>query len=151
MISISFFTLCLQAWAADADSAANSNSSAISKELNEVVVQASTGLRAQSAISNTEIIGQTQLVRAACCNLGESFSTNPSVDVSYKALLTLSYATPMKIWQFDLTGQLNGHGTLYDNSSYPTYFQLQAQIKSTFADFAEAFKKIGYSITAIKE
>ena len=22
----------------------------------------------------------------------------------YKALLTLSYATPMKIWQFDLTG-----------------------------------------------
>ncbi|MDD6833099.1 MAG: TonB-dependent receptor [bacterium] len=88
MISISFFTLCLQAWAADADSAANSDSSAISKELNEVVVQAGIGLRAQSAISNTEIIGQTQLVRAACCNLGESFSTNPSVDVSYSDAAT---------------------------------------------------------------
>lgn len=88
MISIFFFTLCLQTWAADDDSAANSDSSAISKELNEVVVQASTGLRAQSAISNTEIIGQTQLVRAACCNLGESFSTNPSVDVSYSDAAT---------------------------------------------------------------
>ena len=138
MISSFFFTLCLQAWAADADSAANSDSSAISKELNEVVVQASTGLRAQSAISNTEIIGQTQLVRAACCNLGESFSTNPSVDVSYSDAATGAF-------------RYTDASTLYDNSSYPTYFQLQAQIKSTFADFAEAFKKIGYSITAIKE
>ena len=28
-------------------------------------------------------INQTELMRAACCNLGESFTTNPSVDVSY--------------------------------------------------------------------
>ncbi|MCH5228753.1 MAG: TonB-dependent receptor [Muribaculaceae bacterium] len=28
-------------------------------------------------------INQTELFRAACCNLGESFTTNPSVDVSY--------------------------------------------------------------------
>lgn len=28
-------------------------------------------------------IGQKELFRAACCNLGESFVTNPSVDVSY--------------------------------------------------------------------
>lgn len=28
-------------------------------------------------------IGREELFRAACCNLGESFSTNPSVDVSY--------------------------------------------------------------------
>ncbi|MGM9868703.1 MAG: TonB-dependent receptor plug domain-containing protein, partial [Sodaliphilus sp.] len=50
----------------------------------------------------------------------------------YKALLTLSYATPMKIWQFDLTGQLNGHGILYNGSPYPSYFQLQAQITREF-------------------
>ena len=28
-------------------------------------------------------VNQTELFRAACCNLGESFTTNPSVDVSY--------------------------------------------------------------------
>ena len=28
-------------------------------------------------------ISQTEIFRAACCNLGESFTTNPSVDVSY--------------------------------------------------------------------
>ncbi len=28
-------------------------------------------------------INQTELFRAACCNLGESFTTNPSVDVNY--------------------------------------------------------------------
>ncbi|MDE6423839.1 MAG: TonB-dependent receptor, partial [Muribaculaceae bacterium] len=28
-------------------------------------------------------INQTELYRAACCNLGESFTTNPSVDVNY--------------------------------------------------------------------
>ena len=33
-------------------------------------------------------IDQTELFRAACCNLGESFSTNPSVDVSYNDAAT---------------------------------------------------------------
>lgn len=39
-----------------------------------------------SKLSGPEIgfkIDQTELFRAACCNLGESFTTNPSVDVSY--------------------------------------------------------------------
>ena len=33
-------------------------------------------------------VDQTELFRAACCNLGESFSTNPSVDVSYNDAAT---------------------------------------------------------------
>lgn len=54
----------------------------------------------------------------------------------YKGLLTLSYSTPMKIWQFDITGQLNGTGELYDHTSYPTYFQLQAQVTREFRLFS---------------
>ena len=34
------------------------------------------------SVENTEVISANELIRAACCNLGESFSTNPSVDVS---------------------------------------------------------------------
>ncbi len=32
---------------------------------------------------NQDMISSAELARAACCNLGESFTTNPSVDVSY--------------------------------------------------------------------
>ena len=54
----------------------------------------------------------------------------------YKGLLTLSYKTPMELWQFDVTGQLNGGGVLYDRSKYPAYFQLQAQITREFRHFS---------------
>lgn len=50
----------------------------------------------------------------------------------YKALLTLSYKTPMELWHFDVTGHLNGKGELYDHSEYPAYFQLQAQVTREF-------------------
>ena len=36
----------------------------------------------------TERIGRAELSRAACCNLAESFETNPSVDVSYSDAVT---------------------------------------------------------------
>ena len=38
--------------------------------------------RMGGAVNGTEM-GQGELFRAACCNLGESFITNPSVDVNY--------------------------------------------------------------------
>ena len=37
---------------------------------------------------NTEVISAGELARAACCNLGESFTTNPSVDVNYNDAAT---------------------------------------------------------------
>ena len=32
---------------------------------------------------NTQVMGQKELLKAACCNLSESFSTNPSIDVNF--------------------------------------------------------------------
>lgn len=37
---------------------------------------------------NTVEIGQKELLKAACCNLSESFETNPSVNVSYTDAIT---------------------------------------------------------------
>lgn len=34
-------------------------------------------------VTNSDMINAQELLRAACCNLGESFTTNPSVDVNY--------------------------------------------------------------------
>ena len=60
------------------------------KQLNEVKVTSS---RASTYISSTDpfrtqTIGQKELFKAACCNLSESFETNPSVDVSYNDAVT---------------------------------------------------------------
>lgn len=37
---------------------------------------------------NVEQVGQKELLKAACCNLSESFETNPSVNVSYTDAIT---------------------------------------------------------------
>lgn len=54
------------------------------KRLSEVTVSAHQSGRVKTnGIGNTEFISSKELLRAACCNLGESFTTNPSVDVNY--------------------------------------------------------------------
>lgn len=54
-------------------------------QMSEVqVVGKSYGLRKDRvSVTNREVISEGELLRAACCNLGASFTTNPSVDVSY--------------------------------------------------------------------
>lgn len=59
-------------------------------ELNEATVTAvrSGTYKSFTSIENVDMITSTELCRAACCNLGESFVTNPSVDVSYSDAAT---------------------------------------------------------------
>ena len=52
-------------------------------ELHEVHVTSKSNNRRMAGAVNGTRIGQGELVRAACCNLGESFTTNPTVDVAY--------------------------------------------------------------------
>ena len=40
-------------------------------QLKDVEVKSTRGIKSLSRVSNTDIIGQGQLQRAACCNLGE--------------------------------------------------------------------------------
>lgn len=57
--------------------------------LDDVVVKSQRPGRMKArGAENIEITTSTELCRAACCNLGESFSTNPSVDVSYSDAAT---------------------------------------------------------------
>lgn len=60
-----------------------------STELDDfVIVSDAASRRRMGGVMNGEKIGQVELCRAACCNLGESFSTSPSVDVSYSDAAT---------------------------------------------------------------
>lgn len=60
------------------------------KQLKEVTVfsrQRSTYVSAATPI-RTQLMTGNELLKAACCNLSESFETNPSVDVSYNDAVT---------------------------------------------------------------
>ena len=58
--------------------------------LQEVKVNSYTkGLRKSYTITtNTTLLSSKELLKAACCNLAESFETNPSIDVNFSDALT---------------------------------------------------------------
>ncbi|MDX5321795.1 MAG: carboxypeptidase-like regulatory domain-containing protein, partial [Bacteroidota bacterium] len=59
-------------------------------ELAEAVVKEEKKATSISSISSmkTEVLGKAELKKAACCNLSESFETNPTVEVSFSDALT---------------------------------------------------------------
>ncbi len=63
---------------------------ATDKKLTEVIVSSHQRSRYLLTLNpiRTEIITEKELFKAACCNLSESFETNPSVDVSYNDAVT---------------------------------------------------------------
>ena len=58
--------------------------------LNEVTVSKTVKSTRNSYTTsiNLQTMGQKELLKAACCNLSESFSTNPSIDVSFSDAVT---------------------------------------------------------------
>ena len=59
------------------------------EELNEVkVVARKAGTSRLAGAVNGIAVNKDELFKAACCNLGESFTTNPSVDVAYSDATT---------------------------------------------------------------
>lgn len=59
-------------------------------KLEEVKVQSKRkGLqKSYSVTANTTLVTSKELLKAACCNLAESFETNPSIDVNFSDALT---------------------------------------------------------------
>jgi len=59
-------------------------------ELNEVVVDKARKSLERSKIkaANVTTMGSKELLKAACCNIAESFETNPSIDVNFSDALT---------------------------------------------------------------
>jgi len=53
------------------------------------VVSNNTGTRVSAVnVLRTQVMNEQELAKAACCNLSESFETNPSVDVAYSDAVT---------------------------------------------------------------
>ena len=58
------------------------------KELQGVTIRSGATTRRVAGAVNGTLISKDELFKAACCNLGESFTTNPSVDVNYSDAAT---------------------------------------------------------------
>jgi outer membrane receptor for ferrienterochelin and colicins len=58
--------------------------------LNEITIRSKRDAiqRSLFATANTFTVNNDELLKAACCNLAESFETNPSIDVSFSDALT---------------------------------------------------------------
>ena len=54
----------------------------------KIVKQRKAILKSYTVTGNTTIVTSKELLKAACCNLAESFETNPSIDVNYTDALT---------------------------------------------------------------
>ena len=68
--------------------AAQNDSIAREASVQEVTVTSANSMRRMGGAVNGVSIGRQELFKAACCNLGESFTTNPSVDVTYSDAAT---------------------------------------------------------------
>lgn len=53
-----------------------------------VVTRRRKGITRMAGAVNGQLVNKEELFKAACCNLGESFVTNPSVDVNYSDAAT---------------------------------------------------------------
>ena len=60
------------------------------EKLDEVVVEKKKkGIqKSLNKVTNTSVVTSHELLKAACCNLAESFETNPSIDVNFSDALT---------------------------------------------------------------
>ena len=79
------------------------------------------------------------------CTYGNAGLLSKPLTSKYKGLVSASYKTPLGLWQFDATLQLNGGGRIpahYDSgnlvkeSRFRPYEQLQAQITREFRHFS---------------
>jgi outer membrane receptor for ferrienterochelin and colicins len=57
-------------------------------KLDEVVIRSDKSFVDPGVVRVNEVMLETELLKAACCNLSESFETNASVDVSYADAVT---------------------------------------------------------------
>ena len=55
---------------------------------NVTITSRRAGTRRLAGAMNGVVVNREELFKAACCNLGESFITNPSVDVNYSDAAT---------------------------------------------------------------
>ncbi len=126
-------------------------------EIEEVTVVKKNRGTYLSAINpiQTESIGGAELHKAACCNLAESFETNPSVDVSYSDAVTgakqiklLGLDGTYSILQVENMPNLRGLATTFGLTYIPGPWLESIQVSKGAASVLNGYESIAGQINA---
>lgn len=103
----------------------------------------------------TESIGGAELHKAACCNLAESFETNPSVDVSYSDAITgakqiklLGLDGTYSLLQVENMPNLRGLATTFGLTYIPGPWLESIQVSKGAASVLNGYESIAGQINA---
>ena len=128
-----------------------------SDDLGEVTVSARKKSSATSYLSSQNIstISSKELLKAACCNLSESFETNPSIDVNFtdaisgtKQIKMLGLTSPYILIATENIPSIRGASQAYGLSFIPGTWVESIQITKGGGSVVNGFESIAGQINA---
>ena len=128
-----------------------------SDDLGEVTVSARKKSSATSYLSSQNIstISSKELLKAACCNLSESFETNPSIDVNFtdaisgtKQIKMLGLTSPYILITTENIPSIRGASQAYGLSFIPGTWVESIQITKGGGSVVNGFESIAGQINA---
>ena len=126
-------------------------------DLGEVTVSARKKSTATSYLSSQNIatISSKELLKAACCNLSESFETNPSIDVNFtdaisgtKQIKMLGLTSPYILIATENIPSIRGASQVYGLSFIPGTWVESIQITKGAGSVVNGFESIAGQINA---
>ncbi|WGD34186.1 TonB-dependent receptor [Olleya sp. YS] len=126
-------------------------------DLDEVVVEARKQATAKSYLKaqNTLLVSSDELLKAACCNLSESFETNPSIDVNFSDAVTgtkqikmLGLSSPYILIATENIPSIRGASQAYGLSFIPGTWVESIQITKGAGSVVNGFESIAGQINA---
>lgn len=128
-----------------------------SSELDEVIITSRKKATARSYLKaeNTLFVSSDELLKAACCNLSESFETNPSIDVNFADAVTgtrqikmLGLDSPYILITTENVPSIRGASQAYGLSFIPGTWVESIQITKGAGSVTNGFESIAGQINA---
>ncbi len=126
-------------------------------QLDEVVIKTRKKASTRSYLSSQNVINvsSSELLKAACCNLSESFETNPSIDVNFADALTgtrqikmLGLTSPYILIATENIPSIRGASQAYGMSFIPGTWVESIQITKGTGSVVNGFESIAGQINA---
>ena len=109
--------------------------------------------KSQFVVANTTVMTSKELLKAACCNLAESFETNPSIDVNFSDALTgtrqirmLGLTSPYLMITEENIPSVRGASQAYGLSFTPGTWVESIQVTKGAGSVANGFESISGQI-----
>ncbi|GEQ85404.1 TonB-dependent receptor [Patiriisocius marinistellae] len=125
--------------------------------LDEVVIKSRNQATSRSFLKAENVINvsSAELLKAACCNLSESFETNPSIDVNFADAITgtrkikmLGLTSPYTLITTENIPSIRGAGQAFGLSFIPGTWVESIQITKGAGSVTNGFESIGGQINA---